>query len=118
VRCYAAEALGKFGAEAKEAIPYLIKAFNDGKREGSYLVVQASLAVVKIGPEAKSAKPELIEVMIEGLLESLDIDDKLTVKAAKSLTMLENKALAAIPKLIDSLKDQSSEYRRNAIIAL
>ena len=49
----AAEALGKMGSDAKDAVPILSEAFENGNGE-------AGIALGKIGPEAKSAVQVLI----------------------------------------------------------
>ena len=58
VRYTAAEVLGNYGPEAKDAVPLLIGALKD---EDKYVRMRAAYSLAEMGPEAETAIPALKE---------------------------------------------------------
>ena len=56
------ETLGRFGADAKPAIPYLIEIVSD-KNEPDQVRIGAAVGLAQIGTEAKVAIPKLKEIL-------------------------------------------------------
>lgn len=65
-RRYAAQALGRFGPAAADAVPALIDALAD---EDGWVQSEAVRALGKIGPTAKDAIPALTALQDDGRLE-------------------------------------------------
>jgi HEAT repeat protein len=107
-RRYAAEALGKIGPEAKEAIPALIAALND---QDADVRRYAADALGEIGPEAKVAVPALIAALN-------DQDIVVRSSAAEALGKIGPEAKEVVPALIAALKDQKVLVRSSAVHAL
>jgi HEAT repeats len=72
VRCMAANVLGSFGPEAKEAVPALAEALKEKNEPGftgpkdsplDRVCIAAAISLSRIGPDAKAAVPALLEVV-------------------------------------------------------
>ena len=139
VRWNAAEALGRIGPEAKQAVSALAQALTDGysdvrqsaaealgqigpaavaaliqalKDEEWWKVRQsAAEALGRIGPEAKAAVPELIQAL-------KDENWHVRQYAAETLGGIGRAAKAAVPALAQALKDEDSDVRESAAEAL
>lgn len=137
--------LGKYGAQARVAVPELVLQFRIIRR-GQDLPLQEAIVDVlgKIGPAARTAIPVLTRLVGQ----DLDIDRAVTraidrimlppewieiqelvkelrhkdpshrLKAAKALGMLGRKADIAVPALFEVLLDSDSDVRRMALTAL
>lgn len=142
VRQRAAEALREIGPEAKAAVPALIRVLKSKKEDGD-VRWYAVLALGGIGPEGKAAVPALIEalrdremkrnawapvetltkigvVAVPELTRALkDKDPEVREGTATVLSGIGTEAKAAVPALIDLLKDDEREgVRWNAVRAL
>jgi HEAT repeat protein len=141
VRIKAVQALGGMGKEAKEAIPDLIVALKDPDVNVRY---QAAGALSVMGKEAKGAVPDLIEALkdknpsvpsiiavalghigketkdVEPFIATLkDKDPDKRFWAAMVLGHIAKDAKAAVPDLIEALKDDPEPIiRRTAAKAL
>jgi HEAT repeat protein len=62
-RIHAVVALGKMGAEAKEAVPDLIKMLDEDPRKAGPIRFHAATALGQIGSEAKRAVPALVKLL-------------------------------------------------------
>jgi len=97
-------------AEAGVAVPALIVALKD-KESGIRLSAAVGLYARYASPEAASAVP--------GLCEALhDSNAKVRWWAAHALAAFNEKPTAAVPHLIESLKDADRSVRREAVDAL
>jgi len=105
VRRIAAEILGRFGPEARAAIPALVATLND---PDPHLRSVAALALGEIGPHTPEVCPALI-----GLLKT-----ESRLSAVRALNRFGFEARAAVPSLIDLLQDSEPEVRWNAAQAL
>src|SRR5262249_25668035 len=85
IRLPAAMALGNLGADAKVAVPELIKALNP---EDRLLCLEAAEALGKIGSEAHSAVPALIR------LRNGSTDQSIQDAAAEALVRIQATASA------------------------
>lgn len=99
---YAAEALGRLGEEAKDAIPDLLMAF---KSPDHALSSNSIWALGEIGAEAAPSIATLLE----------DEDSEVRVIAVLALEKVE---IGAVPYLIRALKDEDSYVRLYAIGAI
>lgn len=108
VRKSAAEALGKIGRDAKDAVPALIKAL-DEENVGVRLSVVEALG--NIGRDAKDAVPPLINTLS-------DKDMSVSCEAAEALGKIGRDAKDAVPVLIKVLGERGPEARRGAVYAL
>ncbi|MHB1033611.1 MAG: HEAT repeat domain-containing protein [Pirellulales bacterium] len=106
VRCFAAEALGKIGSEAKMAIPALTALLKD---KNPNVRVAAAEALGGIGPEAKTAIPALIRLLKE-------TDDPFAPQEPASAP--GEIAPETVPGLTHLLKDEDISTRCSAISAL
>lgn len=105
VRYYAAEAVGKMGAEA---VPELLRAF-----KGSDALVRyyAGASLKRLGPAARAALPDMVQA-----LKSRDNFTRLA--ALEVLGSIGADVKETIPLLIEMLKDGDTQMRRRAITAL
>ncbi|MDQ3624446.1 MAG: HEAT repeat domain-containing protein, partial [Verrucomicrobiota bacterium] len=106
--------LGKFGADAKDAVPALIKALDDpDKQVWSY----AAAALAAIGPDAADAIPALLENLNSRKARGQRPRDKdqALFRSAYALTQI---GPAAIPPLIAALGSEDTPLRRGATKAL
>jgi HEAT repeat protein len=93
-RLWAASALGKLGAKAKAAVPFLAAALKD---DSGLVRIEAARALWKID-KAKAAVPALAEA-----LKARDATTR--YYAAKALADVGAGAKAAVPALVKALKD-------------
>jgi HEAT repeat protein len=105
-RAKAAEELGQIGPEAKPAIDPLVRTLADAE---AGVRIKAAEAVLNIEPAHKSALPVL--------LESLK-DEKLRGTVVDVLGRQGVKVKAAVPALVDTLKDRAAAIRVKAAEAL
>ena len=103
VRCGAAYALGRFGPEAKTAIPSLTELLKDDDRD---VRRHAAWALGSIGPDARTAVPPLTELL-------KDNDESVRYEAASALGRMGADAAPSILALQGVLKDKD-EYVRCA----
>jgi len=106
VSAFAAWSLGNLGAEAKEAVPDLVRAL---AREETNAVVAGALA--RVGPAAAEAVPALVEA-----LRSENADRRW--RAARTLGRIGPPAAAAVPTLTGALVDPQATVRQHAARAL
>ncbi len=109
LRAQAAQALGNIGAEAKLAIPALLKVLEDEQNDVTCGMLADALA--KIGPPAKQDI---------GLLRHAikDPNTKVRVYAAASIGMLGPDAGSLLALLAEAAKDKHPEVRQNAVRSL
>jgi len=100
-RSSAAFALGEIGAEAKAAVPALIKALEQDQDEN--VRGFAAIALGRIKAETKEAVPALIKAMEH------DPDENVRVHAAYGLGEIGAEAKAAVPALIKVLEQVEDE---------
>jgi HEAT repeat protein/V8-like Glu-specific endopeptidase len=109
VRAQAAQALGNIGAEAKLAIPALLKILRDEQND----VTSGMLAdaLTKIGPPAKQDI---------GLLRQAikDLNTKVRAYAAASIGVLGPDAGSLLALLAEASKDKNAEVRQSALRSL
>ncbi len=106
----AALVLGDLGADAKPAVPALLRALK-GVQPGPPALAARSpllLALARVGPDAV---PPLVEWL-------RDADPELRNSAATALALIGPAARPAVPALIGMLKDAEAANRREAAIAL
>ncbi len=108
VRRSAAMALKQMGAEAKQAVPALIKALQD---KDHHVRSRAASTLGKIGPEAEEAISNLIELL-------QDKNKGVRWYAAIGLGEIGPKAKRAIPALIRILEGEDRDVRWIAAEAL
>ncbi|MGD2127438.1 MAG: HEAT repeat domain-containing protein [Desulfobacteraceae bacterium] len=108
VRASAAEALGKIGPEAAEAVPALIRSL---KSVDDLVRARAAEALGDIGAAAEEAVP----LLVKGLE---DENSYARVKSAEALGKIGREAAEAVPALIRSLADKEYLVRSRAIEAL
>ena len=107
----AAEALGMFGPEARDAVAALVKRMRDARAVGEYEAAAGALG--DIGPDAGGAVPALVD--------ALDADGAyLPVRshAAEALGTIGPGAREAVAALIEALDDEWSTVRVAAAGAL
>lgn len=105
----AGSALHLIGAEARPAVPALMKVLEEG--HSSDTRISAIYALKGIGPEAKAAVPLLIK--------ALDCEDFHTQYfAAQALGAMGKEAQAAVPALRRKVKEGVASVRRHAAAAL
>ena len=102
-RCDAAQALGKIGQDAADAVPALTEAL----RDRSLAIGPVLDGLGGVGPAAAGATDELIAIYKEG--DSWKMDHIITV-----FEKTGPGAKAAAPLLIEALKDKKDEVRRDA----
>ena len=114
-RGWAAVALGKFGPDAEEAVPVLIKVLTDAAPEGTFeREASAAQALGKIAPETPSA-----DKAIAALLPLLDSKRPLSQSSAiEALSQFGPKAAAAIPRIRALKEDRDRDVREAATKAL
>ena len=104
----AARALSAYKAEARGAIPALLKALQAREAEVRW---NAARTLGKIGPEAKTAVPALLEAM-------KDEESKVREHAAEAMGDIGPGAIDSVPALIAILKDTAPRVRRDAARSL
>lgn len=122
VKRQSAIALGKIGAEAKAAVPVLMRAVSD---ESIWVRIEAARALGKIGPEAKVAVPVLI-LALDDFSQPLDYRPRferdtapaMREAALEALSEMGHDAEAALPNAIAGLRDPSPIYRSIAVNAV
>ena len=108
-RWMAVVALGEMGAIARDAVPALIEALEDGDAAVRW---DAAKALGKMGPAAASAVPALAAALHEH-------DDVIVRQyAVAALGKIGPPAKAAVPALIGALKEESSHIDEQASEAL
>jgi hypothetical protein len=105
VRRLSATALGGIGPAARAAVPGLVRLLKDGEER---VRGEAAWALAQIGPDARAAVPALLEVLADG-------DTGLQPRALFALGRI---GPAAVPGLVDGLKDQNARIRSAAAQAL
>ncbi|BBD60108.1 hypothetical protein NIES2109_29030 [Nostoc sp. HK-01] len=111
VRSRAVVTLGAMGAEAKVAVPALIKALQSDK--DASVRFSAAFVLGRMGAEAKAAIPALIMAL------QFDKDVGVRSNAAAALGRIGGEAKATIPALITALQsDKDASVRSNAASAL
>jgi HEAT repeat protein len=110
-RWRAAGLLGAFGADAKTAVPALVKALETTHDLDWGFQAKAAGALGMIGPEAREAVPALIRTLQSG-------EPGLRSSAAFALSRIGPDAKSAVPSLLRALQDQNEEVRHNAKQAL
>ncbi|MBS0265239.1 MAG: HEAT repeat domain-containing protein [Planctomycetes bacterium] len=121
-RRQSAVAIAAYGAEAKSAVPALVRALSD---KSLWVRIEAARALGRIGPEAKAAVPVLIHALAD---DSRPSDDEqqfdrdpahsLRETALTALSMIGYDADAALPHAIAGLRDPSTSYRKAAVEAV
>jgi HEAT repeat protein len=139
-RIEAAQALGDFGAKAKEATGALVALLKESDKD---LRLAALGALRRIGPHAKDAVPALIRAVKDldrtvrefavrtlaaigprakdaesVLIDALAGDVNASREAARALSAIEATSPAAIEALCQSLRDEDVTVRREAARAL
>ena len=108
VRLFAIAAIGEMGADAKTAVPALVKVLQDSPQE---IRLRAIDSLADLGATAKAAVPDLRNAL-------KDSDEKVREAAAKALGSIGVHAKAAVPDLINALNDPSESVRVQTINAL
>ncbi|MGE3775852.1 MAG: HEAT repeat domain-containing protein, partial [Pirellulaceae bacterium] len=100
IRIASAQALGAIGAPARRAVPALLKRFTDLERNEAEVPVwhAAGEAVGKLGPDSL---PELMKLLVSE-------DDIACHAAAVAIHGLGAEAKAAVPAVIDQLRQKST----------
>ncbi len=109
VRAQAAQALGNIGAEAKPAIPALLKLLRDEQNDVTSGMLADALA--KIGPPAKQDIGLLREAI-------KDPNTKVRAYAAASIGALGPDAGSLLALLVKAASDKHAEVRQNAVRSL
>ncbi len=106
--------LAKLGPKAKDALPALIKALDDGDKQ---VWTNAIAAVSAMGPDAKDAIPTLLADFDSksASRQRSYYRDQVIVRTAYALTRI---GPAAIPPLIDGLRSQDTMMRSGCARAL
>jgi HEAT repeat protein/S1-C subfamily serine protease/DNA-directed RNA polymerase subunit RPC12/RpoP len=104
-----AQALGKIGAEAKLAIPALLKLLRDEQNDTTSGALADALA--KIGPPAKQDAALLREAV-------KDLNPKVRAYAAASIGAIGPDAGSLLTLLTGAAKDKNVEVRQNAVRSL
>jgi HEAT repeat protein len=104
VRIVAANSLAAYGPEAKEAVPALAAAVNQGDVEVRLAVLRA---LSRVGPEAAAAVPAIIE----GLR---DTSPQVRAESARVLGRFGPAARSALPALRRAMSDADDDVRRAA----
>jgi HEAT repeat protein len=114
-RGWAAVALGKFGPDAEEAVPVLIKVMSDAAAEGTFeREPSAAQALGMIAPETASADKAIV-----ALLPLVDSKRPLTrATAIGALGQFGPKAAAALPRIRALKEDRDRDVREAAVKAL
>ena len=109
VRGNAAITLGQIGVGTRDAVPVLIQTLQDQKIEG-FVRSSAAITLGQIGTEHG------VYVLIQALKN--DQDTEVRKAAARALGAIGNKALDAVPILIQALNDQDRRVRGSVAYAL
>jgi len=105
VRCYAVQALGKIGPDAKSSVPALLKLL---KGDNLYLRAPASAALAAIAPE----KTEVIEALVDALQ---DKDEVLRFRVAMVLGTLGSAPKNVVSALREAARtDPDKQVREKA----
>jgi HEAT repeat protein len=107
VRVRAAKAVWKISGESASVLPVLAEALRD--RNVGW---QAAFVIGEIGPPAAESVPALIEA-----LKQEQVPRPLRTPPSSALA-LGRVGTAAVPRLIDTLKDSRASVRTSAVIAL
>jgi HEAT repeat protein len=107
----AAEALGRMGPGARDAIPALVQVARGGPYKNGYIASNAARALGLIGDATGKVIPTLIEALGSK-------DSHLRFCAVEALGRLGPMAKAAVPQLIQAVKDKDTNVRQGAVIAL
>lgn len=108
VRWFAVHILGEMRADAREALPRLLEILQDKSEAYSRARAEAIVVVGKIGAEAKTVVPLLIGLFREK-------PQSLHWGATRTLQQI---GVSAVPALVETLKDQDSEVRIQALVTL
>lgn len=135
VRIHALDVLRQLGSDAKETVPALIEILKAAD-EDIAVKSSACFALGAIGPEGKQAVPALISALGQKgmgsgwanesaslqngqlLQESASFHMRLFVPAARALGKIGPGAQAAVPALLQALKDEDNDVREEARKAL
>ncbi|HEY1859640.1 MAG TPA: HEAT repeat domain-containing protein [Gemmataceae bacterium] len=109
VRARASQALGNIGAEAKLAVPALLKRLKNEQNDVTRGVLADALA--KIGPPAKQDVGLLREAIT-------DLNPKVRAYAADSIGALGPDAESLLALLTEAASDQDVQVRQNAVRSL
>jgi HEAT repeat protein len=114
-RGWVAVALAKFGPDAEEAVPVLLKVLTDAAAEGTFeREPSAAQALGKIAPDTPSA-----DKVVAALLPLLDSKRPLTrATAVGALGGFGPKAAAAFPRIRALKEDRDRDVREAAVKAL
>jgi HEAT repeat protein len=104
----AAMRLGECGADAKSAVPYLIRALKDKDQQ---LRDFAEEALAKIGPPTKGQVPHLVRLLDDSNLE-------VRLHVLEALRNLGPDAQSAVPAILKATKDSDPKIRERAAQAL
>jgi HEAT repeat protein len=109
VRSSAAEALGQIGPAAGTALPSLTDALKDRSAE---VRTQAAVALDMINPRGQAGLRFLVKAL-------KDPDQELRSAAAAGIASLGERALGAVPNLVEAaLRDQVVSVRKSAVYGL
>ena len=107
VRAVAASSLPAVNSPAQQAVPALIELY---RREPT---VVAARALSEYGADAEAAIPVLLDC-----LANQDLDTELRWNAARTLGKIRERAVKAVPVLVESLQDEATTVREHAAEAL
>lgn len=107
IRAAAADALGKIGPAASDAVPALLRTIHD---ENPFLRIDAALALWKI-----AAHPDAASVAIK---EFGNDSRSVRYRAAGAIRQIGRQAKAAVPALTSALADADAYVRIEAALAL
>jgi HEAT repeat protein len=93
------------GPGSQEDVPTLIKALT---HEGARIRIEAAEDLGQIGPPALAAMPALLKMAEQ------DRDPVFRVEAAKAVASIDLKNEAALPMLVEALRDKAGKVRKRA----
>ncbi|VTR97175.1 heat repeat-containing protein : HEAT repeat-containing protein OS=Leptolyngbya sp. PCC 7375 GN=Lepto7375DRAFT_2567 PE=4 SV=1: HEAT_2: HEAT_2: HEAT_2 [Gemmata massiliana] len=109
---WAAKALGDLGADAKPALPELIRKFD---ANDAHLRVAAADAVIRIDP---TQAPKAIEVITELLKDRKNLRSGVHEYSLKALVRVGAPAKVAMPALAQVLTDKDALFRGDVALAM
>jgi HEAT repeat protein len=108
-RTAAADAIGALGPRARTALPDLIAALKDEKKEFVGANCSVAIALYRVGPP---------EQVIPPLIEALRREEKTNGLPSCAAIALANIGPPAVPALVEALKDKRAQARRAAAFGL